>query len=156
MGLATGIMVSAAWLLADFGGSEYPNCTSGVPTKALEAVLNGGEGQGSLWIPVALVSIILGSFVAANRADTLWIRGESMSRYVQLALGGLLMGIGSGIAGGCNLGHSLVGVPLLLICSITTSFAMFLGVALALGFLQAARTQMKPAQTDVSSSSLPS
>jgi uncharacterized membrane protein YedE/YeeE len=142
LGLATGVMVSAAWLLADAGGSDYPYGTSGVPTKALEAVLNGGEGQGSIWIPVALVSLILGSFIAAILSGTLWIRGESMSRYIKLAAGGLMMGIGSGIAGGCNLGHSLVGVPLLSLGSITTTIAMFLGVAIAHGALQAVRTRM--------------
>jgi hypothetical protein len=142
LGLATGLMVSAAWLLADEGGSDYPYGTSGVPTKAIEAVLNGGQGQGSIWIPVALVSVVLGSFIAARRAGTLWIRGESMTRYAQLAAGGLLMGIGSGIAGGCNLGHSLVGVPLLSLGSITTTFAMFLGVTLTHFALQAAGTRM--------------
>ncbi len=142
LGTATGIMVSAAWLLADIGGSDYPYGTSGVPTKAIAAISNGGQGGGSIWIPVALVSIVLGSFIAARRAGTLWIRGESMTRYTQLAVGGLLMGIGSGIAGGCNLGHSLVGVPLLSLGSITTSAAMFLGVALSHGFLQLAGTRL--------------
>lgn len=142
LGLATGAMVSAAWLLADVGGADYPYGTSGVPTKALEAVLNGGGGQGSIWIPVALLSIIIGAFIAATLAGTLWIRGESMSRYIQLGAGGLMMGIGSGIAGGCNLGHSLVGVPLLSLGSITTTIAMFLGVALAHTALQAVRTRI--------------
>jgi uncharacterized protein len=142
LGSATGLMVSAAWLLADVGGSNYPYGTSGVPTKALEAVLNGGQGEGSIWIPVALVSVVLGSFIAARHAGTLWIRGESMSRYMQLAVGGLLMGIGSGIAGGCNLGHGLVGVPLLSLGSITTTVAMFLGVAMAHFALQTAGTRM--------------
>ncbi|MFZ0548464.1 MAG: YeeE/YedE family protein [Candidatus Promineifilaceae bacterium] len=141
LGLATGLMVSAAWLLADIGGTDYPYGTSGVPTEAVEAVLNGGQGSGSLWIPVALVSLIPGSFLAAWRAGTLWVRGETPSRYVQLAAGGLMMGIGAGIAGGCNLGHSLVGVPLLSLGSITSTAAMFLGVALAHGILQAVRRQ---------------
>jgi hypothetical protein len=133
LGTATGLMVSLAWLIADVGGSDYPYGTSGVPTKAIEAVVNGGGGQGSIWIPVALISIVIGSFIAAVRAGNLWIRGESMTRYAQLAAGGLIMGIGSGLAGGCNLGHSLVGVPLLSFGSITTSFAMFIGVVLAHG-----------------------
>ena len=40
------------------------------------------------------------------------------------------MGIGAGISGGCNLGHSLVGVPLLSLGSITTTLAMLLGLFL--------------------------
>jgi len=41
------------------------------------------------------------------------------------------MGIGAAISGGCNLGHSLVGVPLLSLGSMTTTLAMLLGVFLA-------------------------
>jgi uncharacterized membrane protein YedE/YeeE len=41
------------------------------------------------------------------------------------------MGIGAAIAGGCNLGHSLAGVPLLSFGSITTTLAMAAGVFLA-------------------------
>ena len=58
-----------------------------------------------------------------------------MRRYVELGVGGLLMGIGAGIAGGCNLGHSLVGVPLLSLGSITSTLAMAAGVFIADGFL---------------------
>jgi uncharacterized membrane protein YedE/YeeE len=41
------------------------------------------------------------------------------------------LGLGAAIAGGCNLGHSLVGVPLLSLGSITTTVFMFVGVWLA-------------------------
>ncbi len=47
---------------------------------------------------------------------------------MELGAGGLLMGIGGAISGGCNLGHSLVGVPLLSLGSITGTLAMILGV----------------------------
>jgi len=40
------------------------------------------------------------------------------------------MGVGAAIAGGCNLGHSLIGVPLLSLGSITSTLAMGLGVYL--------------------------
>jgi uncharacterized membrane protein YedE/YeeE len=85
----------------------------------------------SLWIPVSLISLIPGAFLAATFSGTLWLRGESLRRYAELAAGGLLMGIGAGLAGGCNLGHGLVGVPLLSLGSITTVISMTLGVWLA-------------------------
>ena len=62
------------------------------------------------------------------RSSTFWARGESLPRYAQLGAGGLLMGVGAGIAGGCNLGHSMVGVPLLSMGSIVTTLAMGTGV----------------------------
>jgi hypothetical protein len=36
------------------------------------------------------------------------------------------MGVGAGLAGGCSLGHSLVGVPLLSLGSLTTTVSMAL------------------------------
>lgn len=131
LGTAVGVFGSLAWLLARAGGSDYTFGTSGVPAGALAALTQGGSGGGSLWIPVALVGLVPGAFLAAVRAGTLWVRGESLQRYAALALGGLLMGVGAGIAGGCNLGHSLVGVPLLSLGSITTTASMVVGVWIA-------------------------
>lgn len=130
LGLAVGIFTGLAWLLAQFGGSNYTYGTSGVPSGFVTAITQGGAG-GSLWIPVSLVAIVPGAFIAAKTSGTLWIRGESMGRYVALGAGGFLMGLGAGVAGGCNLGHGLVGVPLLSMGSITTVVSMIIGVGLA-------------------------
>ena len=129
LGLAIGVVISLAWLLARVGGANYPYGTSRVPTGLVEAI-GGATSGGSLWIPVALISIIPGAFLAAWLSGTLWVRGETFGRYVQLAVGGFLMGVGAAIAGGCNLGHSLVGVPLLSLGSIATTLAMGFGVFL--------------------------
>ena len=129
LGLSVGLFTSLAWLLARAGGANYTFGTSRVPTMLYES-LSGATDPGNLWIPVALIALLPGSFIAARRAGTFWARGETSGRYTQLAAGGLLMGIGAGISGGCNLGHSLVGVPLLSLGSITTTLAMLLGVYL--------------------------
>lgn len=130
LGTALGLFTALAWLLARGGGATYTFGTSGVPAQALAALTGDGSG-GSLWIPVALVSLVPGAFIAAATADTLWVRGETMRRYLQLAAGGFLMGVGAAVAGGCNLGHSLVGVPLLSLGSITTTASMIVGVFVA-------------------------
>ena len=104
--------------------------TSSVLTKIYLALTRGGEG-GSLWIPLTLVALVPGAFIAARRSGTWWLRGESTRRYLELGSGGFMMGVGAAIAGGCNLGHSLVGVPLLSLGSISTTLAMLLGVFLA-------------------------
>ena len=130
LGAAVGLFTSLAWLLARAGGSNYTFGTSRVPTALYEA-LASRSAPGDLWIPLALVALLPGALIAARQAGTFWARGETTGRYAQLAVGGLLMGIGAGISGGCNLGHSLVGVPLLSLGSITTTLAMLLGVYLA-------------------------
>jgi uncharacterized membrane protein YedE/YeeE len=130
LGLAVGLFTSLAWLLAQAGGSDYTFGTSGVPTSLFLTLTQGSELWSS-WITVSLITIIPGAFIAAKLSGTLWVRGESTKRYVQLAAGGFLMGIGAAISGGCNLGHSLAAVPLLSMGSITTTISMFIGIWLA-------------------------
>lgn len=129
LGIAVGVFTSLAWLLAKAGGSNYPYGTSYVPTAVYEAIFDGSDI--SLWIPIALISLIPGAYIAARLSGTLWVRGENLRRYIELALGGFLMGAGAAFAGGCNLGHSLIGVPLLSLGSITTTFAIAAGVFVA-------------------------
>ncbi len=128
LGLGLTIVTAVAWVLVTIDGGDYSYGTSGVPATAWDALFGDGDGSQSIWIPLALVSIVPGSFVAARSAGTLWIRGETASRYLQLGVGGIIMGLGAGVAGGCNLGHSMVGVPLLSFGSILTTGSMIGGV----------------------------
>jgi uncharacterized protein len=128
LGALLSLVIVLAWLLAEANGFNYPYGTSYVPTEIFLA-LQGGEI--STWIPVALLGLVPGSFVAARVGGTLWIRGEGVRRYLELGIGGLIMGIGAAIAGGCNLGHSMIGAPLLSLGSLTTTLSMAVGVFIA-------------------------
>lgn len=127
LGLGITAVGIVGWLLVSVEGSNYSFGTSGASSRAW-GFIGGDEDNGSWWIPLALVSTVPGSFVAAKLSGTLWIRGESTQRYGQLLVGGLVMGAAAGVAGGCNLGHSLVGIPLLSAGSVLTTAAMILGV----------------------------
>lgn len=129
LGIATSVFMSFAWLLARIGGSNYTFGTSGVPTGIYQTITGQVSGN-SLWIPISLITIIPGALIASKSSGTFWLRGESTKRYLELGGGGLLMGVGAGIAGGCNLGHSLVGVSLLSVGSIVSTLAMATGVIL--------------------------
>ena len=133
LGAATGLYTSFAWLLAKKGGSNYPYGTSGVPTQLFNTLF--ADGNIATWIPITLIALVPGAFVAAKLSGTLWVRGETSRRYMELAAGGLLMGIGAGFSGGCNLGHSLIGVPLLSLGSIAGTISMGVGVYIAQLFL---------------------
>jgi uncharacterized membrane protein YedE/YeeE len=130
LGGVTGLFMSVAWLLARAGGSSYTFGTSGVPSTIFVA-LTEQVAPDSWWIPVTLILVIPGAFIASKRAGTLWVRGETPRRYAQLAIGGLIMGIGAAIAGGCNLGHGMVGVSLLSLGSISSTVAIVVGVFVA-------------------------
>jgi uncharacterized membrane protein YedE/YeeE len=140
LGITVGLVIAVSWLLADWGGTDYPYGTSYVPTGTYLA-LSQGDAQGTPWIPVALAGLIPGALLAAWRGGTLWVRGETLKRYVELGVGGFLMGVGAAFAGGCNLGHSMVGVPLLSLGSITTTLAMITGVFVAHQVIQLTTSQ---------------
>lgn len=141
LGGTMGLFMSLAWLLARAGGSNYTFGTSGVPTGIFEFLTGQSSGGGSVWIPVTLVALIPGAFIAARRSGTLWVRGETGKRYAQLAAGGFIMGIGAAIAGGCNLGHGMVGVSLLSLGSIVSTLSIVVGVFLADRLIKVWQTQ---------------
>ncbi|WP_229660951.1 YeeE/YedE family protein [Marmoricola endophyticus] len=129
-GVAIGLAVPAAWLLARVGGSTYGPSTVGA-TASLAA------GSPNWWLIAFLVGLVPGAFVAARRAGDLWVRGETPVRYVQLLVGGFLLGAGGWIAGGCNLGHGLSGVAQLNVASWVAVVSMFVGVVASRTLLDA-------------------
>ena len=132
LGIVMGLFMSAAWLLARAGGSDYTFGTSGVPSSLFTAVTSQGSlDVTALWIPISLIFVIPGALIASKRTGTLWVRGETPQRYAQLAVGGFIMGVGAAMAGGCNLGHGMVGVSLLSLGSITSTASIIAGVFLA-------------------------
>lgn len=129
LGLAAAVVMSGAWLLVRWHGFVYSYGTSGVPSQVWDRFGNGNDVE--MWIPLALVSLIPGAAIAAAVSGTRWIRGETPQRYAQLAGGGFVMGLGAAIAGGCNLGHGMVGVPLLSLGSIVATASIIGGVTIA-------------------------
>jgi uncharacterized protein len=86
-------------------------------------------GSPSWWRIAFLLALIPGATVAARQAGGWWLRGEVPLRYVQLAVGGSLMGAGARWAGGCNLGHGLSGMAQLNLSSALVVASMIAGIA---------------------------
>lgn len=126
LGVAAALVMILAWLLVRWHGFDYAYGTSSVPSQVWSSLFD--DASISWWIPLGLASVIPGALIAAVAGNTLWLRGEEPRRYAQLAAGGLVMGAGAGIAGGCNLGHSMVGVPLLSLGSIVATLSIVAGV----------------------------
>lgn len=123
-GIALGLVTIAGWALAGLGGVDFGPSTVGASAGV-------AAGTPNLWLIAFLVAIVAGAAVAARRSGGIHVRGESPVRYVQLAIGGLLLGAGGWIAGGCNLGHGLSGVAQLNVSSWVVVAAIVLGIGLA-------------------------
>lgn len=124
-GAALGVATIAAWVLAGIGGAPFGPSTVGAPAS----LANGGGVN--VWLVSFLLALIVGALVAARMSSTLRVRGESSVRYVQLAAGGVLLGAGGQIGGGCNLGHGLSGAAQLNVSSWIVIGSIVAGIALA-------------------------
>ncbi len=123
LGVAVGVALVAGWVLAALGGASFGPSTVG----AAAGVVSGAPNP---WLLAFLPGLTLGAFLAARRDRSVVVRGEQPVRYGQLALGGLLLGAGGWVAGGCNLGHGLSGVAQLNVSSWVVVAAMAAGVLL--------------------------
>jgi len=124
VGIALGIATIIGWVLAGVGGASFGPSTIGAVTAA-------SAGRPNWWLTAFLVALVPGATIAARISGGWWVRGETGTRYLQLALGGVLIGAGGLIAGGCNLGHGVSGAAQLSISSFVTVAGMIGGVALA-------------------------
>lgn len=118
------MVTTTAWALAALGGSSFGPSSVG-------AVASVAEGAPNYWLIAFLLGIVAGGTLAARTEGGFWLRGEETVRYLQLATGGLLLGAGGWIAGGCNLGHGLSGVAQLNVSSLVVVAAMVGGVCIA-------------------------
>ncbi len=134
-GLALGAATTGAWVLAGIGGASFGPSTVGAPAS----LVNGGAV--SVWLVSFLGALVVGAVIAARASATLWVRGEAPLRYAQLAAGGVLLGVGGQIAGGCNLGHGLSGAAQLNVSSWVVVGSIVAGIAGA----RAVRTRLTPA-----------
>jgi uncharacterized membrane protein YedE/YeeE len=80
------------------------------------------------WLGMEIVGIIVGAFIAALVSKEFKMRlPKDPKTFLKVALGGILMGFGAGVAGGCNIGHVLSGIPHLAISSILATIFFVLG-----------------------------
>jgi uncharacterized membrane protein YedE/YeeE len=87
------------------------------------------DGNVSLTIDMVMIaSLIVGSFVAAYASGDFRIRKPKLNRVPNYAAGGLLMGIGSRLAAGCNIANLFSGVALLSVHSFIAGAGIILGV----------------------------
>lgn len=132
LGAALAVALVAGWVLAGLGGASFGPSTVG----AAAGVVSGSPNP---WLLAFLPGLALGALAVARRDRSVRVRGEQPVRYGQLALGGLLLGAGGWIAGGCNLGHGLSGVAQLNVSSWVVVAAM------AAAVLGAGRLLSRPA-----------
>ncbi|MFC6872290.1 YeeE/YedE family protein [Halobellus marinus] len=110
----------AGWLLAQ-GGVDVGN------VEYWGSVLFRG-GDISVTIDMLMIAaVIVGSFLAAKASGDFRLRWPKVQRLHNPVVGGLLMGVGSRLAPGCNIANLFSGVALLSLHSLLAGLGIILG-----------------------------
>src|SRR5512143_2388699 len=116
-----GFYASEVW-----GGSETARGLSF--TGPLNELLTWFAGQGTLtWSVWMILGLVLGSLISATRHKEFGWRAPKAQSLVTQFAGGLIMGFGGTLAGGCNVGHGLTGLTTLALGSLVGIIFIVLG-----------------------------
>ena len=141
-GLIIGVIAVLAWMASSFTGRDYGLSVTG-PAIGVMRFLIVGDVDALDWGFFLIVGLPLGAFIAAKVTGEFGWKAPSPERMAQQLGGGVIMGVGASLAGGCNIGHGLTGVSTLAISSITATVFTILGVWTATYFVFARTAAVK-------------
>ena len=147
-GVLLGVIAIAAWVLSTAAGR---NGGLGITTPSAKIVTFLATGDVTLvdWSGMLVLGILLGSFIAAKLAGEFRWRVPDAATMLRSAGGGVTMGIGAALAGGCTIGNSLVETSLFSYQGWVSFAAIMLGTWLAAWFFlvrpQKAAAKNRPA-----------
>jgi len=126
---ATGIVIGLIGIVAFWAsastGRMYPLAITGGYLSTAKTLIMGQNLM--TWLPIMLLSTIVGAFIAAVIAGEFRFRAPAPKALIQCFFGGCLMGFGAVCSGGCNITHVLSGVPQLALSSIVGGIFIILG-----------------------------
>jgi len=123
--LGMGVLGVLAWLLAWPTGWHYGVGIVGATGSLLMAPFWGAQTLN--WGSFVVLGLPVGAFIAALQSGQLRWQVPRTRSALRMLLAGLLMGGSAALAGGCNTGHSLTGVPTLALSSLVATLFIFLG-----------------------------
>jgi hypothetical protein len=133
-GIVVGLIGMLAFPLSAAAGRNYPLGITGGWINIFQSLIKWQavvEEKVKItalgWEGAEVLGIVLGALVAALIASEFAIRAPEPKILLQTFVGGLLMGFGAMVSGGCNIGHILSGVPQLSLGSILGGICIILG-----------------------------
>ena len=126
-GLIIGLIGVVAWPLSAQTGRQFGLSVT-EPAYSYMRFFLLGQGEALSWASFMWIGIPLGSYVSARSHGEFKWRSPGPQRLVQALGGGVVMGIGAAIAGGCTVGHSLTGFSTLAMSSIAATAGIMAGV----------------------------
>lgn len=108
---------NAAWMIGLLGVIAWPlsaasgrNGGLGITTPSAHTVdfITTGDAKFMNWGTLLVLGLLVGSFIAAKATGEFRIRVADAKTTVRAVFGGILMGVGAALAGGCTVGNGMV------------------------------------------------
>ncbi len=141
-GAAIGALVVAGWWTTGHlaqAGFDIVRPESISFSGALARVVRlavSGHVEGSLFGPLLVAGTMVGTATAALATRSFRWVAPPRSRLGHFLTGGVLMGVGAALAGGCNIGNGLSGVSALSLRAVIATGAIGVGLHLGLAWLR--------------------
>lgn len=138
-GLAIGLLGVIAWPLSAAAGR---NGGLSITTPSAHAVdyIVGGDPASLDWGVIMVFGLFIGAFIAAKVSGEFRVRVPDAVTSVRAIVGGIGMGVGASLAGGCTVGNGMVQTGLF-------SYQGWVALAfIALGVFVGAKLWLKPAK----------
>ncbi|NQS91208.1 MAG: YeeE/YedE family protein [Chloroflexi bacterium] len=123
-GILVGIIGILAFPLSAAAGRNYPLGITAGWINVVKVIFTGAAFD---WLGLMIIGIVIGGLIAALISKEFKFRTPKPLVLVQTFVGGLLMGFGAVVSGGCNIGHLLSGIPQLSLGSILAAISIVLG-----------------------------
>lgn len=140
--LCIGLAITAAWWASAYwGGTPRGISFTGPAAELFLGLFTGDTKAGSApefsfmgwfdmtWAAVYVAGVPLGAFLSFiwKSRKKFKLHATTPEGMFEYFMGGCLMGAGSGISGGCNIGHGLTGLSTLALSSIITTLFIVIG-----------------------------
>ncbi|MHA1991633.1 MAG: YeeE/YedE family protein [Candidatus Hodarchaeales archaeon] len=129
-GIFLGVIAVFARLFSSYSGRQFGLSTvDGIIEifSPLTNLLGLSSGIVLGWAGIFIIGLILGSFISSINLKEFNYKSAKPLEGLRFFSGGLLLGFGAMLAGGCNIGHILGGIPELGISSFVAVIFMIFG-----------------------------
>lgn len=138
-GALVGVVAVAAWWASEYFGGKARGLSFTGPLREFFLAVGMGNSMGDpaqsrtlfgitfSWSSLYVLGVPFGAYLSARFLKEFKLKVPPANELLRVLLGGLVMGIGAQIGGGCNVGHGLTGVSTLAISSIVATIFIVLG-----------------------------
>ena len=128
-GIAVGVLGTLAWILGAPSGWHWGLSMTG-PSRTLLGMLVDKANHPMTWGGFMLLGVPFGSWLSARSKGTARWQLPAAQELPRRFVGGMLMGFGGTVAGGCNIGNALTGLSILSLNSVLATGGILIGVVL--------------------------